>query len=64
MKRTEEICFLMIQLAGSNKGTVLSYQFASILVTPLNHTVPENKKKTGENQCRDPFLFRWFSFIA
>ena len=53
----------MIQPAGSSKGTVLSYQFACALETPLNHALSENRKKP-EDQCQDPFLFRWLAFIA
>lgn len=60
--RTEEICFLMIQLAGSNKGTVLSYQFACILVTPLNHTVSENRKKKQEKTRRSSSLYMVFIY--
>lgn len=41
----EEIRFLRIQLAGSNKGIPLGYQLACVLETPANPTMPENTKK-------------------
>ena len=54
----------MIELADSNKGTVLGYQVACVLQTSPNCTVPAHTEKPGENQYQDPFPFRWLSFIA
>ena len=48
MKQNRRNLFFNDSTGWFQQRPVLSYQFASILVTPLNHTMPENRKKKQE----------------